>query len=62
MVDTTLAWCDACHKKVRVERHENGPVVVHCPKCVGECALCECRLAEACFRSGEEVTAKRGDS
>ena len=43
-------YCDDCQRDINVEELPDGSVLIHCPRCVGECMVCECHLKEKCFR------------
>lgn len=45
-------YCDECDEHVPCLRLEPGVWEVQCPRCVGECAVCGCHLADYCFGSG----------
>ncbi len=42
-------YCDECHTHVPCLRLEPGVWEVQCPRCIGECAVCGCHLADYCF-------------
>lgn len=42
-------YCDECQTHVPCVRLEPGVWEVQCPRCVGECAVCGCHLADYCF-------------
>ena len=41
-------WCDECHKHVPSIRLQPGVWEVQCPRCIGECGLCSCKLKGRC--------------
>lgn len=49
-------YCDECEQDIPVEELQNGSVIVHCPRCIGECLSCECYLVAACFPNRPRVT------
>ncbi|MFQ5864052.1 MAG: hypothetical protein ACE5IW_02370 [bacterium] len=55
-------YCDECKKDIPVEELEDGTVIIHCPKCVGECMLCDCHLVKECFPGAARVTIQHPDS
>jgi len=57
MEDRTFeeVYCDECKQKVPIEVCADGTRIVHCPKCVGECAVCDCHLAAQCFETAQRV-------
>jgi hypothetical protein len=52
---TDYFYCDECGEHVPCIRHEPGVWEIQCPRCVGECALCQCHLAGACFGQGTPI-------
>lgn len=42
-------YCSECAADIPYERLADGTVVIHCPKCIGECAVCDCHLVKTCF-------------
>ncbi|MFQ6113902.1 MAG: hypothetical protein ACE5NG_07405 [bacterium] len=48
-------YCDECKKDIPVEELDDGSIVIHCPKCIGECMLCDCHLAKECFPEAPSV-------
>lgn len=48
-------YCDECKKDIPVETLEDGTVIIHCPKCTGECVVCDCTLAVKCFSDVKNV-------
>ncbi len=48
-------YCDECKETVPIELCDDGTRIVHCPKCVGECAVCDCHLAARCFETARRV-------
>jgi hypothetical protein len=48
-------YCDECKRHVPIEHQEDGSIIIHCPKCIGECAVCDCHLAARCFESSSRV-------
>lgn len=42
-------YCLECKKHVPCIRLEPGVWDVQCVRCMGECGLCDCRLAGRCF-------------
>jgi hypothetical protein len=59
-------YCEECESDVPVEKLEDGTIIIHCPKCIGECVTCDCYLASSCFSSSAKVVfrplpAKDGD-
>jgi hypothetical protein len=48
-------YCEECRTNVPVEECEDGTVIIRCPKCTGECMLCDCHLAANCFEPTTRV-------
>ena len=48
-------YCEECKKDISVENLDDGVVLIHCPKCVGECLACDCHLAQNCFADAPKV-------
>ena len=51
-------FCEECKKDIDVEELSDGTIVIHCPKCVGECAVCDCHLVQECFSDKPRVKVK----
>ncbi len=45
-------FCSECDENVPVERLPDGTLLIQCPRCTGECAICRCHLVESCFAQG----------
>lgn len=45
-------YCSECGENVPVEKLPEGVLLIHCPRCTGECAICRCHLVESCFAQG----------
>ena len=54
-----MLYCEECQHHIPVEETEDGTVIIHCPKCIGECAACDCHLAADCFSSSVQVIVRR---
>ena len=53
--------CKDCGELVRIEHIvDSGTVIIHCPKCTGECLTCGCPLQKACFGDAKEVRIVQG--
>lgn len=48
-------FCEDCKKDIPIETLEDGTIVIHCPKCTGECSLCDCHLVKQCFSDEPRV-------
>lgn len=48
-------FCDECKKDIPFEELDDGTIVIQCPKCIGECTLCDCHLARECFSEAPRV-------
>lgn len=55
-------YCDDCKKDIPVEELEDGSIVIHCPKCIGECTVCDCHLAKVCFSDAPGVRIQPPDN
>ncbi len=55
VTEYSTLYCDECKKDIPVETLEDGMIIIHCPKCVGECMACDCRLAVECFPENPSV-------
>lgn len=51
-------YCEECKKDIDVETMDDGTIVIQCPKCVGECSICDCHLARECFADEPRVEIK----
>jgi hypothetical protein len=58
----TSQYCEACKEYVPIEWLPGGTVLIHCPRCTGECLVCNCHLAEKCFSEGLRVKLLRPDT
>lgn len=54
-------YCDECKKDIPIEELEDGTIIVHCPRCVGECMLCDCHLVKECFPDTPGVKVQHPD-
>lgn len=54
-----MLYCKECQRDIPVEETEDGTVIILCPKCIGECAACDCHLAADCFSSSVQVIVRR---
>lgn len=52
-------FCEECGKDVPVEKMDDGTIVISCPKCIGECSLCDCHLVSQCFSDQDKVEVRR---
>jgi hypothetical protein len=52
-------YCRECTSDVPVEELPDGSVLIHCPKCVGECMACDCYLAANCFDSSIRIEVRQ---
>lgn len=48
-------YCDECNHEIPVEELEDGTILIHCPKCTGECLVCDCHLVSKCFSDSDKV-------
>jgi hypothetical protein len=48
-------YCEECKRDIPVETLENGTIIIHCPRCIGECMACDCALAVKCFADEPKV-------
>lgn len=48
-------FCKECDKDIPIEKLEDGTIVIHCPKCTGECITCGCHLVKECFSNVKNV-------
>ncbi len=48
-------FCSECNIDIPIEELEEGAILVHCPKCTGECLTCECHLVSECFSDTPNV-------
>ena len=55
-------YCNECKKDIPIEELEDGTIVVRCPKCVGECMLCDCHLVKECFAETPGVRVRHPDN
>lgn len=51
--------CKECGENIPVEELPDGSVLIHCPKCVGECVACNCYLAANCFDQAVRVEVRQ---
>lgn len=54
-------FCEDCQEDIPIEELEDGTVIVHCPKCIGECMLCQCHLVNECFPDTPKVKLRHPD-
>jgi NAD-dependent SIR2 family protein deacetylase len=55
-------FCSECDKKIPVEEFDDGTILIHCPKCTGECLTCDCHLVSECFSASPNVKVIHDDS
>lgn len=48
-------YCSECRNNIPISYFEDGTIIVHCPKCIGECMSCDCHLARECFADAPRV-------
>lgn len=48
-------YCEECGKDIPVEVIDDGTFLVYCPKCTGECVICDCHLVRECLSDGSKV-------
>jgi hypothetical protein len=48
-------YCEECKSNIPIVRTEEGTTIICCPKCSGECIVCDCHLAQSCFSKEEKV-------
>jgi hypothetical protein len=51
-------YCEECRKDIAIESLDDGSIVIHCPKCIGECSLCDCHLVSQCFSDTPKVVVR----
>jgi hypothetical protein len=52
---TDYFFCDECQEHVPCVRQQPGVWEIRCPRCAGECAVCNCHLSNYCFGKGNSV-------
>ncbi len=55
-------FCSECSKEIPVEKLDDGTILIHCPKCNGECLTCDCHLVSECFSASPSVKVIHDDS
>lgn len=59
--NTRIIFCNECFQDIPIEELDDGTVIVHCPKCVGECIICDCHLVKECFPDVPKVKVRHPD-
>lgn len=48
-------YCQECKDDIPVSYFEDGSILIHCPRCIGECVTCDCHLALNCFQDVGQI-------
>ncbi len=54
-------FCSECNKEIPFEKVGDGVIIIHCPRCTGECLTCDCHLVSECFSATPNVKVIRDD-
>ena len=55
-------FCSECNKEIPFEKVGDGVIIIHCPRCNGECLTCDCHLVSECFSDSPNVKIIHDDS
>lgn len=56
-----IIYCKDCQKDIPIEELVDGTIVVRCPRCIGECIICDCHLVKECFPDTPHVRVRHPD-